>query len=299
MNAISWNCRGLGNSRAVRALRDVVKSYNPSIVFLMETLSIKERIEKLRGKLGYDNQWVVDSIGRGGGLALIWKNSVKCTVIGSGNNFIDVSITNANGSEWRMTGFYGFPERARRKASWDLLKQLSGKSDLPWIVMGDFNDMINIEDRKGPHDHPQALLDGFKQTIESCGLIELDLMGGSFTWEKSRGTRDWVRGRIYRAFASGDWWNLFPLCKLTVHHCVYSDHDPIQLDMYNTEHAKKKFRFRFENVWLREQKFHEEVAAYWKHLKPSHFLPKLLELSSFINKWGRRFFNKFRQKIIE
>lgn len=40
-----------------------------------------------------------------------------------------------------------------------------------------------------------------------------------------------------------------------------------------------------------------EVSAYWKNLKPSHFLPKLLELLSFMEKWGKRFFNKFREKI--
>lgn len=47
-------------------------------------------------------------------------------------------------------------------------------------------------------------------------MTELDLMGGSFTWEKSRGSKDWVRERLDRAFASTSWWQLFPLCKLKV-----------------------------------------------------------------------------------
>lgn len=74
MNVLGWNCRGLGNSRAVLVLGDIVKSQKPSILFLFETLSCKERIKHLSSKLGYDNFWVVDSVGRSGGLALMWVN---------------------------------------------------------------------------------------------------------------------------------------------------------------------------------------------------------------------------------
>lgn len=43
MKIISWNCRGLGNARAVRALGDLVKSHKPNILFLLETLSDGEK----------------------------------------------------------------------------------------------------------------------------------------------------------------------------------------------------------------------------------------------------------------
>lgn len=106
-----------------------------------------------------------------------------------------------------------------------------------------------------------------------------------------------MRERLDRAFGSDSWWRLFPLCKLTVHQCVYSDHNPILVELYSVDHSKKQFRFRFENTWLKEEKFHEDVITYWKGLQPIHFLPKLIELSLFMEKWGRQFFNKFREKI--
>ncbi|XP_074356304.1 uncharacterized protein LOC141696006 [Apium graveolens] len=174
MNAISWNCIGLGNPRTVRALWDMVKSHKPNILFLMETLSYKERIKHLCGKMGFDNHWTVECVGRSGGIALFWKSNVKCIVCNQGINFIDVQITNVNEVKWRLTGFYGFPERARKREVWGLLKMLAGVSDLPWVVVGDFNDMVNISDKKGNYAHPQSFLDGFKRTIEECGLIELE-----------------------------------------------------------------------------------------------------------------------------
>lgn len=37
MNIISWNCRGLGDSRAVRTLTRMVRDEAPLLVFLVET----------------------------------------------------------------------------------------------------------------------------------------------------------------------------------------------------------------------------------------------------------------------
>lgn len=125
-----------------------------------------------------------------------------------------------------------------------MIKVLSRRDTLPWCIIGDFNDMLEEANKKGLHKHPRALLDGFKNTIEECNLTELDLMGGSFTWEKSRGKEDWVREQIDRAFASQSWWQKFPLCKLNVSHNIYSDHDPLQLELYSTNYSKKQFRLK-------------------------------------------------------
>lgn len=84
------------------------------------------------------------------------------------------------------------------------------------------------------------------------------------------------------AFASSTWCQPFPLCKLQVFHTIYSDHDLFHIDFLNTDHSRRSFHFHFENVWLREESFHEEVARYWKALPPIHFDPKLLEFSTFM-----------------
>ena len=68
MSCLSWNCRGLGNSRAVRSLCDLVKSHRPRILFLMETLVHEMKIEELRIKLGFSGKFSVNSIGHSGGL---------------------------------------------------------------------------------------------------------------------------------------------------------------------------------------------------------------------------------------
>lgn len=297
MSWVGWNCRGLGNSRSVRCLRDLIRTRNPVFVFLSETMVKSEKISEISTSLGFTNNFAVNSVGRGGGLAVMWKRNVMCTILSSSSNHIDVEIWEKNAPSWRITGFYGFPERHRRKDSWEFLKSLAGVSQIPWCVFGDFNDMRYASDKMGSIRHPQALLDGFSAAIDSCQLSEIDLEGGHFTWEKSKGKPNWVRERLDRAFASSSWLHKFPLCKLSVIHTTVSDHDPILLELCNVAMSRKKFRFRFENVWLKEPNFHNEVSDFWRRLPASHILPKLLSISEFMAQWGHKFFHKFRDKV--
>lgn len=53
---------------------------------------------------------------------------MKCNIISYSINFINMEITDDTRGLWRLTGFYGLPERARRKASWNLLRSLANMS---------------------------------------------------------------------------------------------------------------------------------------------------------------------------
>ena len=108
MRCISWNCRGLGNSRSIQNLREIIRSQRPSLIFLIETLVNDEKIEQLRIQLGFDGMFVVNRVGRGGGLALLWKQPMTCNLLSFQNNFIDVSVHVPNKVVWRLTCFYGF-----------------------------------------------------------------------------------------------------------------------------------------------------------------------------------------------
>lgn len=197
----------------------------------------------------------------------------------------------------RLTCYYGFPERERRREAWEFLRLLAAKSSLPWCIAGDFNDILHAPNKKGVHPHPASLLNGFRNVVEDCALIEIDLLGRKYTWEKSRGSENWGRERLDRVFATESWWRPFPLCNLRLLHTICSDDEPIHLELRSLSHTKRQFRFRFENTWLKEESFHEEVCEYWGSLSSMQFLPKLIDIFTFMQKWGKKFFNMFREKI--
>lgn len=58
------------------------------------------------------------------------------------NHFIDFEVDNEQIGRWRYTGFYGCPERNRRRESWEIIRRLADKSTLPWCIIGDFNELM-------------------------------------------------------------------------------------------------------------------------------------------------------------
>ena len=85
----------------------------------------------------------MESVGRGGGLALLWMTKVQVEVKSFSVQHIDVNFGDSNGANvWRFTGFYGSLEVSQRNRSWDTLRQLKNQSSFPWLCAGDFNEIF-------------------------------------------------------------------------------------------------------------------------------------------------------------
>ncbi|KAL9440617.1 hypothetical protein AB3S75_019313 [Citrus x aurantiifolia] len=263
MSILSWNCRGLGHPRTVQVLVDLVRNKRPCFVFLIETLCNKNRLEQIKTKIGFDGLLVVDRVGRGGGLAFLWKAACEVTLLSYGQNYIDTEVEVADLGRWRITGFYGFPESSRRQASWNLLRSLSNSSSLPWVCIGDFNDLLAANEKRGQHEHPRWKLKGFSKAIDDCGLADLRMEGYQFTWERARGTDNWVEERLDRAFATNSWFRQFHRARVCSLEAVGSDHLPILLDPNPQAYVYRYHCFRFENLWLREAGCSEVIRSSW------------------------------------
>ena len=46
--------------------------------------------------------------------------------------------------KWHLTGFYGNPNTQGRPESWARLHQLAKTNNLPWICVGDFNEVFSV-----------------------------------------------------------------------------------------------------------------------------------------------------------
>ncbi|CAN0847221.1 hypothetical protein LINGRAHAP2_LOCUS4860 [Linum grandiflorum] len=51
MIIMSWNCRRMGQPRAVQVLDELIKTHRPEVVILLETFSSKSRMETVRSKV--------------------------------------------------------------------------------------------------------------------------------------------------------------------------------------------------------------------------------------------------------
>ena len=81
------------------------------------------------------------------GLALYWKNGINLKVLDPLLTYIDMVVNPGMDDAWRLTGFYGNPVAVNWEHSWGLLKHLSLKMDIPWLCVGDFNEITKAEEK--------------------------------------------------------------------------------------------------------------------------------------------------------
>lgn len=107
-----------------------------------------------------------------GGLCLILSKEVTISVISSSKNHID-SIVNWEGKTWRFTGFYGFSKPAKKKESWDLIRNLSNVNDIPWLIGSDFNEILWSNEKDGGHNRDDKFMHDFRSCLGDCWLKRL------------------------------------------------------------------------------------------------------------------------------
>ena len=98
MIPLSWNCRGLGNPRSIKALHVMVQRWKPDIVFLMETKSKVKHMERIKNRVGFANGLIVPSRGRSGGVALFWTSEINLEIKSFSRNYIDTFVREADNS---------------------------------------------------------------------------------------------------------------------------------------------------------------------------------------------------------
>lgn len=147
MKLLVWNCRRLGNRPAVQKLVDIVRAQDPMVVFFSETWSNREHMVRINEKLEFDDLFTIPNDGRGGGLALLWKESIKVWVDGFSKYQIDLTMEGGSENAWQLRGFYRELDTNRRTEEWNMLQMLNSKPKLPWCCFGDFNELLKVRDK--------------------------------------------------------------------------------------------------------------------------------------------------------
>ncbi|GAU38215.1 hypothetical protein TSUD_226360 [Trifolium subterraneum] len=260
MIILSWNCRGLGGPSAIPNLKKLARGHKPDILFLSETLSHNRHIESIRVLLGFDSCLAIDVEGRSGGLAVFWKDSSKCRVLNYTRNFINMLVEDEQWGEWRLTCYYGYPERSRRRAAWDLLRAL----------------------------------------VSDCDLTDIPIEGHQFTWIKSRGTPHVIEERLDRAMANTSWLQLFPQVRLTNLLASHSDHSPILLQCKPIIRTLINHSFRFENSWLKEPDLEDVVVEGWGGGRENlEVVDRVTRCANKLQRWGKKKRIRFKEEIDE
>ncbi|MBA0626339.1 hypothetical protein Godav_004020, partial [Gossypium davidsonii] len=246
-------------------------------------------MEIVRLKCGFSNGINIGAVGSKGGLSLGWNGNDLVSIKSYSFSHIDAMILDPdNGMEWRLTGFYGCPDIRFRTVSWDLLRRLGQDQDVPWMVIGDFNEILSSFEKKGGRLRSARQMGEFRSVLEDCSLYDVGYNGRWFTWERGRFLSSNLRERFDREVANLAWLSLYPNFSLDHLNYSFSDHCPLLLNtmgrvLYKINRSSSPFRF--EAKWFLDDAFEEVVKRGWKdHQDPTdEILGEIMEVQLGLN----------------
>ncbi|KAK6132366.1 hypothetical protein DH2020_033887 [Rehmannia glutinosa] len=266
MSIICWNCRGLGNPRTIQELRNTIRSKSPQLVFLCETKCNSPVIENLKQSFNFFG-FSVDARGHSGGLALLWSKDIVVSLRGYSDRYIDVD-TELHNHSFRFTGVYGQPAVSLRRQSWQDFLNLQSSPEIPWVMCGDFNEVLCQDEFQGSQPRAYWQMNLFRDTLNSLNMFDLGFEGNQFTWSRLRVAPHTQRARLDRAVCNSLWHDIFPWSR--VYHCpsFFSDHSIIHLQIRchrpPMEKINRRRVFRFEAHWIRTKDCEQVIRDQWE-----------------------------------
>ncbi|XP_061998915.1 uncharacterized protein LOC133716212 [Rosa rugosa] len=290
-NLLFWNARGAGGDDFRSAISDLVKMNNVDFLIICEP-----RVQFIKAKkhllgLGFNEFEIKEANGFSGGIWMVWNNSkFKVEVIDSNSQSITVKISWCGLRSWMLTGIYASPCITTRQGLWHYLTHIHTAYQLPWVVVGDCNELLSFSDKNG--GSYIGKFGGMKTWVQQDGMIDLGYHGADYTW--SGGT---VKERLDRGFCNSDWRLLFPEAKVQHLAKMKSDHCPLLLRLQNQfRSCRVDPPFRFYAMWMQHSHYSEFIANTWNETT-GEFMSKIKHLAMNLGKWNREVFgNIFHQK---
>ncbi|KAI9126145.1 hypothetical protein K1719_002566 [Acacia pycnantha] len=119
-NIVYWNTRGCCDPSLFRNLKTLFLGPKPNILILADTrISDESRLHHLR-RLGFDCLRMIPSIGRSGGIAVLWdSDAVSISVLEEDRQFMHMSCDVRGLSNFILTGVYAIPHSDLRSFLWE------------------------------------------------------------------------------------------------------------------------------------------------------------------------------------
>ncbi|KAL1204428.1 hypothetical protein V5N11_034682 [Cardamine amara subsp. amara] len=147
MRVATWNCQGMGKFPTVRRLKDLCRRYLLDAVSLIEMKQSYKYVADVDVSLGFPNFCNIPPQGLSGRLTLLWKNTLDISILYQDSRLVDC-IVNDNIYTFYLSCVYGHPDPQYRYELWERLQRFAVNRDEPWIMMGDFNQILNYIEKK-------------------------------------------------------------------------------------------------------------------------------------------------------
>lgn len=150
-----------------------------------------------------------------------------------------------NDHEFLITVIYGFNTVKKRKVLWQDLLTLAQRISQPWLLSGDFNIILTLQDRLDGNVVTMSEIQDFYNCIQHILVNELPWHGDYDTWSNKRQGSNRITCRLDRTLGNFEWmWN-WGHVNTEYEVPFISDHAPMLLYLQNQQRDITRHNSKF------------------------------------------------------
>ena len=259
VDAIVWNCRGIGNNSTLNHLKGMICKFKIPFVALLEPMLAGDKASRIMTKLKMDQVWcnsVADNK-----IWTFWDNSISVSHYNDTSQVSTFRVKNGLNEEVYLSVVYAACDRTPRRDLWVDMLNLSSGIDQPWLIGGDWNCVTATSEciGGGAFDFPSA--DDFVDFLQFNGLGEVNHVGNVFSWCNNQQGVSRIYKRLDRMVANADFLDNFQFT-VTYLPRVHSDHAPMLIKS-SEEWKGGPTPFRFQAMWTLHANFQDFIKEKW------------------------------------
>jgi mannosylglycoprotein endo-beta-mannosidase len=184
--------------------------------------------------------------------------------------------------------------------SLELIKTLTATPN--WILGGDFNMILTLEEKTGGIKRLEQDSGKFKALIDQLKLVDIENNNGIFTWSNRRTGNQHIACRLDRFLVTEEIMDSGSHLESLILPRAGSDHWPLALQVDLGEPPRYK-PFRFEKFWLTHPDFKRLATSWWAEAKIEHgscmyrFQQRLKNFKQKLKQWNKNSFGNIIQSI--
>ncbi|GJS50258.1 reverse transcriptase domain-containing protein [Tanacetum coccineum] len=132
----------------------------------------------------------------------------------------------------------------------------------PWILMGDFNVALNLEDYSSGSSKLNYAITDFKDCVYNIEVMDINSSGLHFTWNQKPKGGSGLLKKLDRIMGNTEFIDAFPGAYALFQPYRISDHSPAVLNIPNLPFNKPK-PFKIFNFLAHKSQFRELVSSVW------------------------------------
>lgn len=103
---------------------------------------------------------------------------------------------------WLLSSIFTSPRLEKSKLLWNNLSAVASLHQLPWLMLGDFNELLSRHDKLGGNPLNPRRVHLFKECLDSYSMVDLGFHGPKYIWVNKREVGQFIEERLDRSFAN-------------------------------------------------------------------------------------------------